>query len=71
MNDYGLPEDQRPDAQIIGGSGNIFAVLGTASKTLKRAGYRDEAQDMQKRVMDCGSYDEALAIIQHYITPVS
>jgi hypothetical protein len=71
MNGYGLPDDQKPDARIIGGTGNIFGVMGTAAKTLKRAGFRDEATEMAQRVMACGSYDEALAIVMRYVNPVS
>ena len=69
--EYGLPENQKPDAPIIGGDGNVFGVMGTASKALKRAGYRDAAGEMQTRVMASGSYDEALQIILHYVNPTT
>ena len=69
--EFGIPEEDRPDAQIVGDSGNIFRVMGIASKALKRAGFRDEAEDMQGRILKAESYDQALQIIMHYTNPVS
>ena len=41
-----------------------------APKALKRAGFRDEAKEMQSRVVKAGSYNEALQIIMRYVNPV-
>lgn len=52
-------------------SGNIFAVLGAATDALKKAGKRDEANELTKRVVqdqEAGSYHEALGIIEEYVT---
>lgn len=68
---YGLSEEQKPDAPIIGGSGNIFTIMGVAGKALRKAGFKDEATEMQNKIMRCGSYDEALQIVMCYINPVS
>jgi len=70
MTNENTQEFDRPDAPMIGADGNIFAQLGIASKTLKRHGYRDRATEMTNRVQQSGSYMEALAIIQEYVTPV-
>lgn len=67
---YGLPDDQKPEALIIGSDGTQYALVGVASEALKRAGLHDEAEEMATKVLFCGSYDKALAIIQHYIKPV-
>ena len=63
-------EQQKPEAPIIGADGNVFNILGIASKTLKRAGMPDEAKEMRSRVMESGSYENALAIITEYVEPV-
>lgn len=67
----GFIEDQtapaKPSMQLLGHDGNIFAIMGTASGLLKRAGMRDEAAEMIDRVTSCGDYNKALNIISEYV----
>lgn len=60
-------EVKKPKAKLIGANGNIFNLIGIASRSLKRAGQNDQATEMSKRVMSSGSYDEALSIIMEYV----
>ena len=46
---------------------NIFAILGRASALLKRAGMKDQADEMFQRVTASGSYEQALNIISEYV----
>lgn len=57
----------KPKAKLLGADGNIFNLMGIASRALKNAGLKDEATKMCKEVMSCGSYDEALATIMEYV----
>lgn len=57
----------KPDCPLLGKDGNVFNLLGIASHTLKRCGLSDQAKEMSLRVMSCGSYGEALAIIGEYV----
>ena len=57
----------KPKCKLTSTDGNIFALVGQASKTLKRVGLRDKATEMCNRVYASGSYHEALAIIQEYV----
>ncbi len=66
-----MAERKRPMSPIIGADGNIFCILGMASRTLKNNGMSDEASEMYSRVTSSGSYEEALGIITEYITPCS
>ena len=70
-----LPQKERPQMQLEGMDGNIFAVLGAASKLLKRAGQDKEAKEMADRVYASSSYHEALSIISEYVetelTPIA
>lgn len=72
MNEkVGLPEDKRPEAKLIGEDGNIFNLMGIASRALKQSGYPDEANEMFNRITNgADSYDEALMIISQYVEPV-
>ena len=49
------PAPQKPSMQLLGHDGNIFAIMGTASGLLRRAGMKDEAAEMIDRVTSCGA----------------
>ena len=57
----------RPKMQLIGQDGNIFAIMGRASRLLKNAGQSDKAKEMRDRVMSCDSYQKALSIVSEYV----
>lgn len=57
----------RPKMQLIGQDGNIFAVMGRASRLLKSSGQREKAKEMCDRVTASKSYAEALGIISEYV----
>ena len=57
----------RPKMQLIGQDGNIFAIMGRASRLLKNAGQRDKAKEMCDRVTASQSYSEALNIVSEYV----
>ena len=59
----------KPTCELIGADGNIFNLIGIASRTLRRNGLLEQADEMGKRIMDgeVGSYDEALRIIMEYV----
>lgn len=58
---------QKPTIKIKGLDGNIFAVMAVASRELKRAGLKEQAYEMQNRIMTATNYHAALAIIGEYI----
>ena len=60
-------EKRKTKCPLIGTSGNIFSLMGIASKTLKRNGMADEAKEMCSRITSSGSYYEALGIIGEYV----
>lgn len=67
-----LPDQkEKPDCALIGQDGNIFALMGIASQTLKKNGLREQAKEMQERITISGSYDEALSIIAEYVNITS
>ena len=66
-----MSEKEKPLCPIIGANGNIFNILGIASRTLKYNGMTEKAAEMYNRVTSSGSYEEALCIITDYITPCS
>ena len=62
-----LNRPKKPKMQLIGQDGNIFAIMGRASRLLKSSGQGDKAKEMRDRVMSCDSYQKALKIISEYV----
>ena len=62
-----LNRPKKPKMQLIGQDGNIFAIMGRASRLLKSCGQGDKAKEMRDRVMSCDSYQKALSIVSEYV----
>ena len=60
---------EKPDCCLIGEDGNIFNLMGIASRTLQASGLSEQAEEMQKRIMDgeCKDYYAALNVIGEYV----
>lgn len=57
----------KPTVTFTGENGNIYNLLGIASRALKKVSQRDKATEMRSRVTKSKSYDEALLIIMEYV----
>jgi hypothetical protein len=62
-----MSNKRKPQVQLVGQDGNVFNLMGICVRALKRVDQHDEAKELQKRVMSCNSYDEALVIMLDYI----
>ena len=60
-------EKKKPNCNLIGEDGNIFNLMGIASKTLRQNGMAEQAVEMRDRICASGSYGEALCIIGDYV----
>ena len=70
MNESAPMEQEKLECPLIGADSNVFNLMGIAARTLKRAGMPDQAKEMNARVMESGSFENALAIIMEYVEPV-
>ena len=61
------PVPKRPKMKLVGQDGNIFAILGRASRLLKKNGQPQQAKEMSSRVYQSGDYYKALNIISEYV----
>lgn len=57
----------KPRCKLIGENGNIFNLMGIASRTLKNAGLKEDSEEIFSRVTSSNSYEEALSIICEYV----
>lgn len=65
------PVQEEPDCPLIGEDGNIFNLMGIASRTLKENGMNEQAREMRDRIYQCQSYDSALSVIADYVNITS
>lgn len=57
----------KPVCKLTGEDGNIFNLVGKASRVLKEKGLREQAQEMTSKVFSSSSYEEAISIIGEYV----
>ena len=57
----------KPTCQLTDTDGNVFAVIGTVSKSLKKAGQSDKAEEFTKRAFESDSYQDVLALCFEYV----
>ena len=64
-----VTERVKPDCELIGQNGNIYNLLGIASRTLRENGMEQQAREMFKRITggSCRDYYQALGIIGEYV----
>ena len=53
--------------QLTNRDGNVFSVIGSVVKELKRAGHVDLAKEYQDACFKASSYDEVLRITMGYV----
>ena len=59
--------DSKPKVRLTGTDGNVFALAGLVTKALRKAGQPEKAKEFSGKVFSCGSYDEALSLMQQYV----
>lgn len=66
-----LSRVRHPDVVVhlsTGQGGNIFAILGTVAHALRKAGYSSSADRLGNDLKACGSYNEALRLMQRTVS---
>lgn len=64
-------EVSKPECPLIGQDGNIFNLVGIASRTLREHGLSQQAKEMTQKVFECSSYEEAVNVLGEYVTITS
>lgn len=60
-------QKKKPHCSLVGENGNIYNLMGIASRALRRVGMDDEAEEMCERVKHSENYDKALGVILEYV----
>lgn len=62
-----MENNLKPQCQLAGIDGNVFNIIGTVSKALKKAGLNDEAKEFSDKAMQQESYDDVLRLCFEYV----
>ena len=57
----------KPVCVFVGTNGNVFALAAQVTKALKKAGLTDQVKEFNTKLWKCGSYDDALTLMQEYV----
>lgn len=58
---------EKPICRLTGTDGNVFAIIGKVSGTLKKAGLRSKADEFRTKAMSSDSYDAVLQLCFDYV----
>ena len=58
---------EKPICKLTETDGNVFAIIGRVSETLKKSGQQDHAKEFQDRAFSSESYDDVLRLCMEYV----
>ena len=61
---------EKPICELVGGDGNVFAIIGKVSDTLEKLGLRTQAKEFRDRAFKSDSYDAVLRLVMEYVEVV-
>lgn len=61
------PGPRKPACRLVGTDGNVFAIIGTVRRALRRAGMDGRATEFVQRAFASRSYDEVLGLCHEYV----
>ncbi len=60
-------EDNRPRVSLAGKDGNVFAVIGVISETLRKSGLKDRADEFSEKALKSDGYEEVIELALEYV----
>ncbi|QNR70409.1 hypothetical protein IAQ67_29080 (plasmid) [Paenibacillus peoriae] len=56
----------KPFVQLTGTDGNVFAIIGRVSGTLKSNNLKDQADEFIEKAFASGRYEEVIQLVSNY-----
>ena len=63
----GIPEERRPICELVGKDGNAYAIMGSVTKALRRAGFKKNKIDEYIARATSGDYNNLLCVTLEYV----
>jgi len=60
-------EIEKPKCELIGGDGNVFAIIAKVCNALRAAGLKDREKEFQDKAFKSSSYNEVLVLCHDYV----
>ncbi len=60
-------EFNKPECQLSGEDGNVFAIIGRVTTALKRDGQKERAKEFTNKAFNSESYDAVLKLCYEYV----
>lgn len=57
----------KPVVQLLGQDGNVFGIIASVARALKKAGQPEMAKEFTGKAFRCGTYGEVLALVMEYV----
>ena len=57
----------KPVCKLLGTDGNVFAIIGSVSRALKKANLKERASEFSSKAMSCHNYEEVLNLCFDYV----
>ena len=57
----------KPTVKLLNTDGNVFAIIGKVSQTLKQAGMINEAEEFRTKAFSSKSYHDVLCLVSEYV----
>ncbi len=60
-------KDNRPRVSLSGKDGNVFAVIGVISETLRKSGLKDRADEFSEKALKSDGYEDVIELALEYV----
>ena len=57
----------KPKVKLTGKDGNVFFIIGSIAKALRKAGMPDKAKEFTDKAFNSGSYGAVLRLASEYV----
>lgn len=63
------PVSRKPTVKLVGTNGNVFAIIGTVERALRKDNQPERAKEWIEATNECHSYDDVLQLLFKYVEP--
>ena len=57
----------KPKCKLVGCDGNVFSIIGSVIRSLRKAGLIEKAEEFREKAMRQESYDDVLILCFEYV----
>jgi len=62
-----MPKAEGVTVELIGKDGNVFSIIGSVAREMRKAGYKELADEFTREATSSESYDAVLRLVMEYV----